>query len=307
MRIRLAALALLAALVAEGLAAPSTAPARPFKPVKLDWGDGDKVHAFHYGDLTVSLSAQKGMYGKSPAIAVNTPRQGKATLTGQESALGGASATFYVLRLDPKSDGPAVIFTSFSWGAHCCTEIDVLDPIGTGWVTVNTGMWDGDGLTETPHDVDGDGIVDIVLRDNSFLYTFDAYAFSWAPPLVLNLVGGKLSDVSASSRYRRLFADDMTGAREQCLKHVNGGCAGYVADAARIGQVDAAWKIMRTAYQRQVDPMFQPTVCAAAMTGKTCPTGKEQKIKSFPEALAWFLANQGYITAEKAHALAAAR
>ncbi len=210
MRIRLAAFAIMAVLATEARAAPGAAPAKPFRPVKVDWGDTGKARAYHYGDLTLTMSAQKGKFGKAPVIAVSSPRQGKASLTGQESALGGASATFYVLRLDPKSDGPAVIFTSFSWGAHCCTEIDVLDPIGTGWVTVNTGMWDGDGLTETPRDVDGDGIVDIVLRDNSFLYTFDAYAFSWAPPMVLNVVGGKLSDVSTSSRYRRLFADDMS-------------------------------------------------------------------------------------------------
>lgn len=306
MQIRLAALAVLAALGIEGRAATLAAPAKPFRAVKVEWGGGEKTRAYHYGDLTVTMSSQKGKFGAAPVIAVSTPRQGKAELVGQEATLG-LSATFFVLKLDPQSDGPAVIFTSFSWGAHCCTEIDILDPVGSAWVTVNTGSWDGDGLTETPSDIDGDGIPDIVLRDNSFLYTFDAYAFSWAPPVVLNVVGGKLSDVSTSGRYRRLFADDMSGAKAQCLRHINGGCAGYVADAARIGQVDAAWKIMRTAYQHQVDPMFQPTVCAAPMTADKCPVGKEQKIKTFPQALAWFLANQGYITAERAQALAASR
>lgn len=297
---RIAALALLAAL---GPAAPA-APAPPAKAVK---GGADKAHAYHYGDLTVTLSTHKGSFGAAPEITVSTPRQGKASLIGQEAGSLGPSENFFVVKLDPKSDGPAVIFTSFSWGAHCCTEVDILDPIGTGWVTVKTGLWDGDGLTEKPRDVDGDGIPDIVLRDNSFLYAFDAYAFSWAPPLVLNVVGGQLSDVSASGRYRRLFVDDMAGAKAQCLKHVNGACAGYVADAARIGQVDAAWKVMRTAYQRQVDPMFQPTVCVAAVAGHTCPKGKEQKVSAFPQALAWFLANRDYITADKAEALAKLR
>jgi hypothetical protein len=68
---------------------------------------------------------------------------------------------------------------------------------------------------------------------------------------------------------------------------VNGACA----------QVDAAW--MRTVFQHQVGPMFQPTVCVAAMTGNVCAKGNELKVKAFPQALAWFLANRGFITGKK--------
>ncbi len=314
MRIKLAALAavgLTVFAVGTGAAIKLALKAGAVKQpaVKVVWGDSGtgKPRAYRYGELSVTLSAHKGKYGMAPQIAVATPRQGKASLIGQEAANEGASATFFVMKLDPKSDGPAVIFTSFSWGAHCCTEIDILDPIGAGWALVKTGSWDGDGLTETPRDINGDGVPDIVLRDNAFLYTFDAYAFSWAPPLVLNVVGGKLSDVSASGRYRSLFADDMAGAKVQCLKHSNGACAGYVADAARIGQADAAWRVMLGAYQHNPEEMWRPKVCAAATAGGACPKGKEQQFKDFPPALAWFLANGGYITAAKAEALAKAR
>lgn len=88
MRIRLAAFAIMAVLATEARAAPGAAPAKPFRPVKVDWGDTGKARAYHYGDLTLTMSAQKGKFGKAPVIAVSSPRQGKASLTGQESPSG---------------------------------------------------------------------------------------------------------------------------------------------------------------------------------------------------------------------------
>jgi hypothetical protein len=276
---RIAIAAAMVALLAGGGPAHAILPLRVTvkgpPPVKIDWSGKPRV--YHVGELSVSLAATRNKGGLAPRITVSSPRQGTVSLVGEAAGEQAPSATVYVMPLDPKADGPAVIFTSFSWGAHCCTRIDVLDPVGGRWVVVKTGSWDGDGLTEAPKDVDYDGTPDLVMRDNRFLYAFDSYAFSWAPPQILNVVGGKLSDVSASYRFSSVFFDDMAVATAECLKHSNGACAGYVADAARLGQVDTAWRVMLRVYDR---------------TSKT-----------FPKDLAKFLADNGYISKAKAAAL----
>ena len=111
-----------------------------------------------------------------------------------------------------------VLFQSFSGGAHCCNQIQVVLPGAGRAMIVDLGAWDGDYI-DPPRDEDGDGTPDFVLYDNAFLYAFSSYAGSWAPPKILDIVDGVPTDVSTRPAFRALFEEDLTRARAACLDH----------------------------------------------------------------------------------------
>jgi hypothetical protein len=169
----------------------------------------------------------------------------------------------------------------------------LIEPVNGEWKTVDLDTWDGEGLGGVPRDEDGDGAADFVFYDNSFLYTFASYADSYAPPLIMNVIAGHPANVSTSPRYAALFRNAMANAKPDCLKHSNGACAAYVADAARAGEFDGAWKFMLANY----DPKSGwdlPTRCKGPMYGFDCK-GTPIKPKDYPQALRWFLEDRGYI------------
>ena len=81
---------------------------------------------------------------------------------------------------------PQVIATHFTGGAHCCTIMKVLTFVDGRWETVNVGEFDSDG--PQIEDLNGDGVVELVGKDESFDYAFASYAESYAPPKVYRLI-----------------------------------------------------------------------------------------------------------------------
>jgi hypothetical protein len=225
-----------------------------------------------------------------PHLSVSAPGLPPIAYDGQ-AAGDVARADFTVLRLSAQEQ-PSVVFATYSGGAHCCVDVVVFQPADVAWRKIDLGSWDGGGIA-APEDVDGDGIVDFVFVDNAFLYTFDSYAGSRAPPLILNIVGGKAVNVSKSPRYAGVYRADMEEAKTSCAGHANGGCAAFVADAARIGQYDAAWKFMLANYDK-TSTWTYPTRCQGKIVNSRCE-GREIKPADFPEALRWFLQDNGYV------------
>jgi hypothetical protein len=159
---------------------------------------------------------------------------------------------------------------------------------------VDLGSWDGLGLGSVPIDLDGDGTPDFVFGDNAFLYAFDSYAGSWAPPKILNVIGGKVVDVSTAPRFRNVFRVDMEKARDYCHKHDNGACAGYVADGARAGVLSTAWAFMLAHYNRYSNWEY-PSRCVGASIDGNCK-GCELQPRDYPQSLRWFLEDNNYIS-----------
>ena len=197
------------------------------------------------------------------------------------------------------ADGtPFVFFQSFSGGAHCCTSWQLVVPQQGRLVSYDLGEWDSGYEDQVPKDEDGDGVVDFVQRDNSFLYTFSSYAGSFAPPAILNIVGGQVTDVSTRPGFRRFYEEFIPDARAACGSGEadrNGACAGYVAAAARLGRFDEAWADMLQHYDRNADwPL--PSGCRVA-TGSTgeCPDDQKIEYDSFPDSLRNFLEEEHYV------------
>ena len=77
---------------------------------------------------------------------------------------------------------PQVVVTHFTGGAHCCTLMKVLTFVDGRWETVNVGEFDSDG--PQIDDLNGDGAVELVGKDDVFDYAFASYAETYAPPKV---------------------------------------------------------------------------------------------------------------------------
>ena len=288
-------LALAAALVVA-IAAPALANDEAGKlGPQLTWDaarDGSPRSYMLNGIKLTFTSAKDADKNIIPVLTLNAPGVAPVAVKGQ-SGFDHAIASFGVAKIDPKNSGLQVIFTSYSGGAHCCTNVLVLEAVNGEWKTIDLGSWDGEGLAGIPRDEDGDGTADLVFYDNAFLYTFDSYAGSWAPPLIMNVVDGKATNVSTAPRYIPLYRADMEKAKAECAKHANGACAAYVAEAARIGEFDLGWAFMLANYDPKSDWDY-PGRCDGKVVDYVCK-GTTIKSKNYPESLHWFLEDNGYI------------
>jgi hypothetical protein len=194
---------------------------------------------------------------------------------------------------------PYVLFQSYSGGAHCCTQIQVIYPESGRLQIVDLGEWDSGYWDALPVDRNGDGRLDFEFVDNAFLYAFASYADSSAPPLIMNIDGDRTVDVSRDPGFRPLYERAMAAEREACLRPEggrtpNGACAAYVAAAARAGQFERAWALMLRAYDRNSDWEL-PSSCRTALVDYRCPEGQEVTFDNYPDALRSFLVDHGYI------------
>jgi uncharacterized protein len=213
-----------------------------------------------------------------------------------------ASATFddnfnstsaSIVRLDNSSPLPQVVAAHFTGGAHCCTQMKVLTFIAGRWQVVKIGEFDSDG--PQIEDLNGDGSVELVGKDDSFDYAFASYAESYAPPKILRLVHNRVIDVSKSSEYQRpilqmLLANQ--GLATPDMWRDNGFLAGWVAHNSLVGNGAEAWRKMLDLYDRNSD--WDLSVCTVATKGfDPCPD-YAKRIRDFPTALREHLAQYGY-------------
>jgi uncharacterized protein YecT (DUF1311 family) len=283
-------------------AAAPAAPAGQAEPINtmVSWDsakDGDpKTYAIDGLSLTLASRAQ-ATGGPIPVLHVAAPDGRAFDVTG-DAGLGGTGLNFGVGRLDPAGDGSQVIVAGFTGGAHCCDHVGVLELGSDGWRLLDVGSFEGDTLGDFPKDVDGDGTPDLVMSDDRFAYAFSYYADSYMPPRVFNILHGAVVDVSAQPRYAKLFRQDMKGAQDACMKHSNGGCAAFVADASRLGLHDWAWRIMLANYDATASWSW-PTQCLVAAAAGACPKDQQQSFSNLPDALQAFLTQTGYVVAAR--------
>jgi hypothetical protein len=277
-----AALALAASLSAtQVLAVPMTA---------WDAGKDGSPKTYDIGGLALTLSSVKDQTVAFPALSIRSKGALPFVIRGDNG--GFASASFGVGRFDPKGGDLQVVFTYYTGGAHCCDAVLLAEHRHGGWKAVDLGQWDG-GFATPPVDIDGDGAVDFVFVDQRFLYAFGCFACGHAPPQIMNVIGGRVKDVSTAPGFRPLFERDLAEAREGCSAGENAVCAGYVADGARLGRFGEAWAFMLAHYSRK-DDWDYPKRCTARIVDYKCK-GAEIAPADFPQSLKWFLEDNGYI------------
>jgi hypothetical protein len=191
---------------------------------------------------------------------------------------------------------PYVLLESYTGGPHCCDHVQLAVPEPRRFRIVDLGTHDGEELRQRPADLDGDGRVDFVVGDDSFLYRFGSYAESFAPSKILNVVGGSVIDVSRKPAFRPIFRREMQLARRGCDEAgdaSNATCAGYAATAARAGLFNHAWAEILRVYDRKDDRY--PDGCRVGRDRKgDCPPS-QVRYRSYPESLRAFLRSRGYV------------
>jgi hypothetical protein len=286
------------------LAAHSAAAAPPRERTaavgrNIDWSEAETGGPVRYriGDVVLTLveaaDSEDADLGRT-TLTVAMPGRAPLRVQGVPTNIEGVR-----MAVGRWGDGrPFVLFQSFTGGAHCCSDVQLILPERRRLRAIHVGTWDGD-FRELPTDVDGDGALDFVVPDNRFLYAFASYAGSHAPPQIWNIVGGRSVDVSAAPRYRPLFVRAMNEEREACLEggiEANSPCAAYVAAAARVGQFEHAWREMLPVYERA--PQFSlPTGCRIEARFGACPQEHKIEYPDFPAALRPFLIATGYLPA----------
>jgi S1-C subfamily serine protease len=270
-----------------------------FKPLMQVKYDGSKQVNLRSGELVLNVSSLPSgkESGRFPVLTGSANGRLAFTARLEESSNEVPNAEVSVVRLDPASPEPQVVFSSFWGGAHCCTVTKIVTKVGAEWRVVQGKTIDGDG-GYTFDDIDGDGAAELLSIDQTFLYTFAPYAGSWAPESISKLSGDRLVDVTAHPGFRtymrqELYRIEYLASREPSLWRSNGFLAAWVATKAVVGEFDDAWSRMLPLYDRGTD--WPLTECMVAKVGGSCPDGRDRTIE-FPVALRKHLEEEGYIS-----------
>jgi serine protease Do len=265
--------------------------------------DGKSPAKLRYGTISLSVSmTPDGTTSANGFVPVLVGRVGDKTVFTIKGNPATASdqlrAHAVLVHLDRSASVAQVVMTSFTGGAHWCTETQIASSDSDGrWSVLKADRLDGDGYQF--EDLDGDGVSELVSVDNSFLYAFDAYAMSYAPARIHKLAGTRLREVHRD--YARFLRQDVyrmeySAERARELWHSNGFLGGWVAAKALVGQFDDAWARMLVSYDRNSDWSLEECTTGAPLD--KCPVGFKKR-SSFPEALRKHLIANGYIGGRK--------
>lgn len=258
--------------------------------------DGKKPAVLKYGKIEVRVTA-KPIEGKGalPQFTVIVDRSEVLSFVANYDAFRDEPpASVHVVRFDRSTKHEQLVFEAHTGGAHCCmtTKIAFEDAEGK-WKMIDAETLDGIGYQF--EDVDGDGVSELLSVDNTFLYAFEAYAFSNAPLRIHSFQRGELKNVTKSPAFQprlRQFVHIMEYAVDSNVPwNSNGFLGGWVAAKALIGQIADAWGVMLASYDRKSE--WDLSTCAVPVTPSGCPDDKVVK-RTFPEALRAHLEKNGY-------------
>ncbi len=231
-----------------------------------------------------------------PVVTVTVDGTVVGQLAGVETSQQ-PSALVQLVQLDHANPYPEVLISSFTFGAHCCSEVKVLtsDASGKTWTEVDLGHFDGGAIEAT--DPVGDGQYVIHSYDNRFLYQFGCYACSFAPARILQLEGTTVVDVTRHPKYvpvhRKNLAVMAEWFKESERTPANPFLAAYVANKALVGELADGWKTMLELYDAADD--WGLKVCEAGTDDNGRCKADEIK-REFPVVLKAFLAETGHIS-----------
>lgn len=202
------------------------------------WSPADIGKVFNLGDRKVQLSKRNRPDGTEAYIVDVTDPQNRNTsfeIDGGDNVAGNMSL------VDFEWGGESVVFTNFTGGTHCCTEVRAVNyPNQFEAKLVEIGRFDAGEIK--PEDIDGDGLYEIPVPDERFR-RLTAYALSNPPIQILKIREGKVIDASTEPAYAQLHERHFKSQSEQCevsIKENPGACAGMLGTAAILGDFEAA-------------------------------------------------------------------
>lgn len=288
---RLLAIPLILFAALAGL--PSVAEEAPGLKVELE-GDANS-QKITSGAVTAQIVVEQIDDMATPVLVVTVDGREVVHAPGVAAGWDFPPASAVIVEMDRANPYPEVVMESFSGGAHCCTNVLIAssDLLSGRWHIIDGGDYDGGG--GSVRDADGDGVAEIVERDNAFLYMFDCYACSAAPLRVMALDKGALRDVTREPRFQALHRDHLADmeswGHDQDIWKSNGFLAGWVATKSLLGEGREAWQVMEKSYDKGSE--WGTEDCLKPQDDGICPENQIVR-RTFPEALAKFLAENGY-------------
>ena len=289
---------ILASMGAAAAAAPAILPPQHFVPV--NWTPGTEAVAASGLRLVVEtrlcgngrpVSEACAEGDRYTAVTVAAPGMAPATILGEA----GVGAFLGVGKLDAHAALPSVILVTEDGGTADCVQIDLAVPDGRAFRTVRLSPSPVEHGTichvdprnlAWPRDLTGHGRPEFLLIEAIFYCHFTSCAGTWYRPRVVAFDGGRGIDVSNDPALAPLYRANMQAARVQCEQRVveaQGACAGFAADAARLGVLKEAWPVIEVQVRRG---------CRAATLG---PCGYDEHIPAdFPARLAVALNDDGF-------------
>jgi hypothetical protein len=151
---------------------------------------------------------------------------------------------------------PELVVNFFSGGAHCCSSsVIYYNPVGTDRYEPLVQFWGNGGAPDKLEDLNNDGKVEFISRDDRFAYAFASYAGSGYPIQIWNYDRGTMRDVT--KRHKKLIYNNATfwwetfQKQKQDQENVEfgkGSLAAYVADKYLLGQGKEGWELAQKAY-----------------------------------------------------------
>ena len=288
---------ILAAVMAALLSQPAMArkgrsvPADTVQGVVIEPADDNSAVSGTLDGITATLQGRaESDETTTPVFTIRDASGTALEFEGEPSFYSFLPVTLRLVHLDPATPEPEVVATSYTGGAHCCDRIQVaaIQPDGS-WDMSEMGFFDGGyGVA----DEDGDGVGEIRVADQSFLYTFDCYACSAPPPLFYRVVNGQPVDVSADPAFGPAFNAEFSrfGAPIEMVSEP-GRLAGWVALNARIGLAEDA---LDTVVAVNGGEGFTYDVCSTGGSSFECAQENIRQV-GFVEFLRSHLIERGYM------------
>ncbi len=310
------------ALLPATLLASQPAAAHVFKLVQLDLVEGVATgkmpRAVTIADegATVTLEPATTRRGDGEdaddypiyRITVTLPGHAPFAVPADEGRLDVHGVHVGVGRLAKSDPAPVVILEGYSGGMHCCGTFQLVAAVGDAVKVLPLTGIDGGPGKRFPRDIDGDGVRDIERQDDGFRYAFASGAGSWSPPVIYNLHGGALVDVSAEPRYAKYWARYAAKVLKYCKPsnrfERNGACAAYAAAMGRLGR-GAEGIRSAVAFAQPIAGVLPSRCRVGPANDEGCPDGQEIEFGTFEPALRWFLDANGYVADPSVRALPA--
>jgi hypothetical protein len=295
----LVVLALFGVAAAQPAAPPKAWPLQEYVRWQPEWGartvDASGLRArIEVKRCGVDRPESEGCGGNAVYLiaTVNAAGMQPTTITGEP----GVAAFVGVGKLTPNAKNPSLIIISDDGGSGGCVQIDLAVPTGNAYQRVRLSADKNDHGTlcmidpaklAWPENLTRRGRPEFLVYDTSLSCHFTSCAGSWYPPRVIAFDGRRGIDVSADPALAPLYRADMAKARQACehdTREAQGACAGYAIDAARLGRLPEAWRVIAAQVHRG---------CRVPVVD-VCPDANRIPV-SFPTELATLLRRVGYL------------
>ena len=167
--------------------------------------NGSKI-GFHLIGLKTANRWPAGVSVKMPGY-----KAGKATITSNDLAWVKYGQWVGITRLQKSDEAPSILFEAYTGGAHCCSVLVVLTPIGDKLQSIEFRDAEGELRAELPIDIDGDGILDII-RESELICKGSECSHRTA---IYNIRSGEKFDVTADPKFAAYLATRDKAAKEE--------------------------------------------------------------------------------------------